>query len=212
MNFKKERYKILSEKVLKALESKNYEAYFCETVNEAKEKILSLIPKGDTVSWGGSFSMQEAGVIDAVRAGDFKVLDRDMAKTPEEKQELMRKALTCDTYLASVNAIAEDGTMINIDGNGNRIAAIAYGPKSVILLVGMNKLAKTREDAITRARNVAAPTNTIRFGLSNLPCHKTGSCGNCNMPECICSQIVEMRRNKIDGRIKVVLVNEDLGF
>lgn len=206
------RYKIASEKVLEALESKNYEAYFCETKEEAKEKVLSLIPEGNSVAWGGSFSLEEAGVIDAVKKGDFKVIDRDMAKTPQERQEMMKKTLTCDTYLASVNAMAEDGTMINIDGNGNRIAAIAYGPNSVILLVGMNKLCKTREDAITRARTVAAPTNSIRLGMENLPCVKTGVCCNCNSPDCICSQIVEMRRNRVKGRIKVVLVGECLGF
>lgn len=212
MKFKYEHYKILSEKVIASLKSKNYDAYFCETIDEAKEKVLSLIPENDTVSWGGSFSVQEAGIIDCLRNGNFKLIDRDSANSPEEKMQKMREALTCDTFLASVNAIALDGTMVNIDGNGNRVAAISFGPKSVILLVGMNKLCKTREEAINRARNVAAPINGIRLGLSKLPCFKTGVCCDCNMDDCMCSYIVEMRRNRIPGRIKVVLVGEDLGF
>lgn len=210
--FIRERYRILAEKLLNSLKKRNYEAFFCETTEEAKKKVLSLIPDKSSVAWGGSFSLQETGIIDAIRQGSFKVLDRDLAQTPEEKQRLMKEALTCDTYLSSVNAIAEDGTMFNIDGNGNRIAAIAYGPESVILLVGINKLAKTREDALIRARNIAAPTNALRFGLSSLPCTGSGSCCNCNSDECICSQIVEMRRSRVPGRIKVVLVGEDLGF
>lgn len=210
--FIRQRYKILAEKLLNALKKRNYEAYFCETKEEAKAKVLSLIPEKSSVAWGGSFSLLETGIIEAIRKGNFKALDRDIAQKPEEKQQLMKEALTCDTYLSSVNAIAEDGTMFNIDGNGNRIAAIAYGPESVILLVGMNKLVKTREDALIRARNIAAPTNALRLGISSLPCTSVGSCCNCNSEECICSQIVEMRRNRVDGRIKIVLVGEDIGF
>lgn len=207
----KERYKNMAPKILDALKRRNFEGYFCENVEAANECILSLIPKGSTVSWGGSMTFDEMGVKEQIKAGDYNVIDRDTAKTQEERFDMMRQALLSDVYLASVNAMSEDGEMVNIDATGNRIAAIAFGPKTVILVVGMNKICRDLESARKRARTYAAPNNSLRLGLK-LPCTQTGCCNDCSSGDSVCSQIVEMRRNRIPGRIKVVLVGENLGL
>lgn len=207
-----QRYKNMSEALLNALTRRGYEAYFCENSQSAKEKVLSLIPENVTVSWGGTLTLEDMGVLDAVRKGNYNVIDRDMATTPEERTKMIKASLTADVFLSSVNAISEDGVMVNIDGLGNRISAIAYGAESVILVIGMNKVCRNAEDAKLRARTYAAPNNGLRLGLNNLPCVKTGLCADCLAPECMCSQIVEMRTCRIPNRIKVVLVGEDLGL
>lgn len=200
----------LGEQVVKALKSRNFDAYYCATKEEATKQILSLIPAEDVVSWGGSKTMEMLGIISSVKNTN-KVIDRDTAKTPEEKIEIMRKALLCDTYLCSVNGMSEDGVLINIDGNGNRVAATIYGPKSVIMSVGMNKIVKTEADALSRARNIASPINAQRFEIDT-PCQKTGECANCKSTQSICNVIVTTRLCKPAGRIKIVLVGENLGF
>lgn len=207
----RERYKVMAPFVMEALKKRGYEPYFCETANQASELVLSLLPENGTVSWGGSVTLEEMELAQKVKAAEFPVIDRDQAKTKEERAAMMRQALVCDTYLSSVNAISEDGVMFNIDGTGNRIAAIAFGAKQVILVVGMNKMCPDAKAARERARTYAAPNNGVRLAL-NLPCVKTGSCHDCNSEECICSQIVEMRRNRIPGRMKVILVGEALGL
>ena len=138
------------------------------------------------------------------------MINRDAAETPEERTELMRKALTCDVFLMSANAVSEDGQMVNIDGNGNRVAALCFGPKEVIVVAGMNKVAGNIEEAYARARKFAAPVNAQRFNLGT-PCNRTGMCADCLSPDSICSQLVVTRRTS-GGRIKVILVGEDLGF
>ena len=175
MDVRKMRNEALGKRVVKALESRNMEAYYVETKEEAVKKALELIPEGSTVNMGGSASVREVGLIDAVCSGNYTFYDRDQAQTPEEKNEIALKAFTCDWFLGSVNAMSEDGVFVNIDGNANRVAAYAFGPKNVLLIVGMNKVVKTEEDAMHRARNEAAPINTQRFGI-NTPCVKKGSC------------------------------------
>lgn len=196
--------------VVKALEARHFEAYYCATKEEAREKILSLIPKSDTVSWGGSATMEALGIIDSVRKSN-NVIDRDTAKNPEEKVDLMRKSLLCDTYLCGTNAMSEDGILVNVDGNGNRVAAMTYGPKNVIVAVGVNKIVKTEADAISRARNIAAPINAQRFGLET-PCSKTGECGNCKLTQSICCYMVTTRLCRPAKKIKVVIIGEAMGF
>lgn len=196
--------------VVKALEARHFEAYYCATKEEAREKILSLIPKSDTVSWGGSATMEVLGIIDSVRKSN-NVIDRDTAKTPEEKADLMCKSLLCDTYLCGTNAMSEDGILVNVDGNGNRVAAMTYGPKNVIVAVGVNKIVKTEADAISRARNIAAPINAQRFGLET-PCNKTGECGNCKLTQSICCYMVTTRLCRPAKKIKVVIIGEAMGF
>ena len=197
--------------LVKNLKNRHFDAYYCETKEEALELALSLIPQGDTVGWGGTVTCQQIGLLDAVRNGNFRAIDRDACTTMEEREEAMRKALLADTFLTSANAISLDGQMVNIDGNGNRVAAIVYGPKQVIVVVGMNKVEDNLDAAITRARTVAAPMNQQRFGLPN-PCGATGSCGDCKTETCICNHILITRHCRPVEKIKFILVGEDLGL
>ena len=197
--------------LVKNLKNRHFDAYYCETKEEALEMALSLIPQGDAVGWGGTVTCQQIGLLDAVRNGNFRAIDRDACATMEEREEAMRKALLADTFLTSANAISLDGQMVNIDGNGNRVAAIVYGPKQVIVVAGMNKVEDSLDAAINRARTVAAPMNQQRFGLPN-PCGATGSCGDCKTETCICNHILITRHCRPVGKIKFILVGEDLGL
>lgn len=203
-------YDKLGPTVVAALKKHHFDAYYCPTGAEALDQVLSLIPSGDVVAWGGSETLNELGILDAVKKS-HPVIDRDSAPTPAARQELMRQALLSDTFLMSSNAISEDGQLYNIDGNGNRTAALIFGPKSVIVVAGMNKLAKTAADAEARARCIAAPMNAQRFHIST-PCTATGVCHDCVSPDCICSAMVRTRISKPAGKIKVVLVGENLGM
>lgn len=207
----KKRYALAAEPVKKALTARGYDAYFCADRDEARELALSLIEKGSSVSWGGSMTLADCGITEALKCGDYVLYDRDSARTPDERTEITKKAFFADWYLSSVNALCEDGTMINIDGMCNRISAIAFGPKRVILVVGMNKLCPDVDSALARARSFAAPANAARLS-TDTPCAKDGVCHNCLSPACICSQIVEMRRSREKGRISVILVGESLGL
>lgn len=211
MNVREMRNEVLGKRVVKALESRNMEAYYVKTKEEALTKALELIPEGSTVSWGGCMSAQEIGLFDTLHNGNYTVLDREEKQTQEEKQEIARQALSCDVFIGSANALSEDGVMVNIDGNANRVAAYAFGPKNVLLIVGMNKVVKTEEDAMSRARNEAAPINAQRFGIDT-PCVKNGSCFDCKSPQCICCQILVTRFSRQPKRMKVILVDENLGF
>lgn len=211
MTVREMRNEVLGAHVVKALESRNMEAYYVKTKEEALTKALELIPEGSSVSWGGCMSAEEIGLVDAVRTGNYEALDRDATETVQERQEVMHQALNCDFFLGGANALSEDGVLINIDGNANRVAAYSYGPKNVLLIVGMNKVVKTEADAMSRAKNEAAPVNAQRFGIST-PCVKNGTCFDCKSPECICCQILITRFSKVPKRIKVILVDENLGF
>ena len=197
--------------LIKNLQARHFEACYCATKEEALEAALSLIPKGASVGWGGAFSAQQIGLLDAVNAGEYCAIDRDKAATPEERDAAQRKCLSADYFITGANAISMDGQMVNIDGNGNRVAAIVYGPKYVIVVAGMNKVVATLEDAVTRARTVAAPMNKQRFALQT-PCEVTGACADCKSDGCICNQLLITRNCKPTGRIKFVLVGEELGF
>lgn len=208
----KMRYDKLGPKVVKALERRRFEAYYASTAQEGLEILWSLIPKDHVVSWGGSETIAKLGVQKELKARGYQVIDRDEAKDMEERIERMRQALLCDTFLMSSNAISEDGELFNIDGNGNRVAALAYGPKSVIVFAGMNKVAKTHADAVTRARTIAAPTRVLSFAGVQTPCAIEGTCGDCTGPDCVCAQLVTTRVCRPFKRIKVILIGEDLGF
>ena len=159
---KEKRYDKLGVQVVEALKKRHFDAYYCQTAEEAVAQVLDLIPEGDVVAWGGSMTMKETGILDAVK-GRYEVIDRDTAADRDESIAMMRRALTSDTFLMSSNAITEDGQLLNIDGTGNRCAALVFGPKSVIVVAGMNKVVKTISDAESRARNIAAPMNAQRF-------------------------------------------------
>ena len=197
--------------VVKNLQRRGFDAYYCADKEAALAKALELIPETDVVAWGGSVTLAEVGLLDAVKKRN-PVIDRDTAKNAEEKTELMRKALLCDTFIMSSNAITSDGQLINIDGNGNRVAALIFGPKQVVVIAGMNKIAGSFEAAMDRARNIAAHINAQRFAGLATPCAKTGLCADCQSPDSICAQFVVTRRCRTKGRIKVILVGESLGF
>ena len=211
--FLKEAEKLRAKTIIKGLEKRNMEGVFCETKKDALSKALSYIEEGSSVTWGGSMSIEEIGLMDAVKNGNYKVIDRSVAKNYEEQREIFSKAVLADYYLMSSNAITLDGELINIDGTGNRVACLTYGPKNVIMIVGMNKVVNDVEDGIKRVRNFASPPNTLRLGLKT-PCSMTGRCGDCYGDTCICSQIVVTRRQSaaMRGRIEVILVGESLGY
>jgi len=206
-----QRYSKLGPKVVKALKARSFDAYYFDDEAEAVEKLLSLIPKDHIVSWGGSKTLVDLGIQERLVKDGYSVLDRDKASSPEERGEIMRRALSCGTFLSGTNAVSEDGQLINIDGNGNRVAAMIYGPKQVIVVAGMNKVAKTYEDALVRARTVAAPLNAQRFPNLKTPCNENGTCADCQSADTICSFIVTTRFSK-GGRIKVILIGKDLGL
>jgi hypothetical protein len=201
----------LGPKVVKALQNRRFDAWYLEEPEEAVEKVFSLIPQGNVIGWGGSFTVETLGLTILAREKGYPVLDRD-AVSQEDRVETMRKVLTCDTFLGSSNAISEDGQLVNIDGFGNRVAAMIFGPKQVILVAGMNKITKTLEDAYTRARTIAAPLNAQRFPQKKNPCLENGSCANCTSPDSICTFIITTRLCNPPGRIKVLLIGKDLGL
>ena len=205
------RYDKAGPHVAAAQSRRNMEAVYCPTAIEGAQKVLELIAPEDVVSWGGTMTADEMNLKELLRRRGQPVIDRDTAATPAERQELMRKALTCDTFLMSSNAISEDGQLVNIDGNGNRVAALCFGPRRVIVVAGMNKVVGTLDDAIARARHIAAPANLQRFDVKT-PCSTTGCCADCVSPQCSCAQIVVTRFSMNPNRIKVVLVGENLGL
>ncbi len=205
------RYAKLGPKVAKALKDRHFEAWYFNEPAAALEMIVSIIPKEHSVAWGGSMTLGELGVQKRLAAEGFNLQDRDKAATPEERAAMMRGALLCGTYLTGVNALSEDGQLVNVDAYGNRVAALLFGPEQVIVVAGMNKVVKTPADALARARNYASPLNVQRFDLKT-PCMTTGACEDCKSADSICSLIVTMRNCRPAGRIKVVLIGDELGF
>lgn len=212
MSHVKSARKLQAETIIKNLEKRNMTAFYCEDTEACRQKVLELVPADSVISWGGSMSIHECGVPQALKdRGDCKVLDRSKYITPEQQQEFAVKTFQSDYYLMSTNAITLDGELVNIDGNGNRVASLIYGPKHVIVITGMNKVVPDVMQGFDRVRNVASPPNTIRLS-KNTPCSQTGKCGDCMSPDCICNQIVVTRRSREKERIIVILVNENLGF
>ena len=205
---KYKRNELLAEKVIAGLESRNMTGYYAADKEAALKKALEIITEGSSVTMGGCQSAREIGLVDALKEGNYNFIDRD---NYEDKREAMLLAYDADYFLSSANAMTEDGIIINIDGNSNRVSAIAQGPKKVVFIVGMNKVCKDVDAAMKRARNIAAPVNAQRFGLST-PCAKTGSCMDCKSPDTICCQFLMTRFSKHADRIHVILVNEELGY
>ncbi len=202
------RNELLAQKVIKGLESRNMTGYYAANKEEALKKALELIPEGSSVTMGGAMSAHEIGLVEALKTGNYNFIDRD---NYEDKRAAMLAAYDADVFLSSANAMTDDGILVNIDGNSNRVSAIAQGPKKVVFIVGMNKVCDDIDGAMKRARNVAAPTNAQRFGL-NTPCAKLGTCMNCKSPDTICCQFLITRYSRHEGRIHVILVNDNLGF
>lgn len=203
-------YKNTADSVIKEFAKRGIEAYYCEDSAKAVEQVLSMMEENTVIASGGSATLNETGILDAVKNGSYTYIDRMVAKTPEEAREIYAKTVMADYYLMSSNAVTLDGQLVNIDGNGNRVACLITGPKQVIVVAGMNKLVTNVEEGINRVHNVAAPPNGVRLGLET-PCAKIGKCAECFSKQSMCSQVVITRMCKND-RIKVVLVGEELGF
>ena len=202
------RNELLAQKVIKGLNSRNMSGYYAESKEAALKQALELIPEGSSVTMGGAMSAHEIGLVAALKQAPYNFIDRD-AYT--DKRAAMLAAYDADVFLSSANAMTDDGILVNIDGNSNRVSAIAQGPKKVVFLVGMNKVCSDLDSAMKRARNVAAPINAQRFGLET-PCAKTGKCMDCKSPDTICCQFLITRFSRHEGRIHVILVNDNLGF
>lgn len=201
----------LANTIIKNMAKKNMEGYYCATSAEAVEKALSLMPEGASVTWGGSMTLTECGLMNALKTANYELIDRDTAKTPEDSRLMYAKQVMADYYLMSSNAITIDGELVNIDGRANRVSCLCWGPQNVIIIAGMNKVCSDVESAVQRVRNFAAPPNCVRLNR-NTPCTQTGKCGDCYSPDCICSQVLITRRSSTPNRIKVILVGEELGY
>ena len=204
-------YENLAASMIKKMKKRGFEAYYCPDSKSAVEKALSIIKEGSTVTWGGSMTIAESGLVQALDPAKYQIIDRDKYTTPEAKKECYRMAFSANYFLMSTNALTADGELVNVDGNGNRVAALAYGPDNVILMVGMNKVEPDLQAAIQRVHAKAAPPNALRLGLKT-PCALTGSCADCLSPDCICAHTIITRYNRIKGRIKVILIGENLGY
>lgn len=201
----------LADTIIQKFTQRGIEGYYVDDSNEALTKALRFLTPDCTVSWGGSETLNEIGLIPALKTSDCIVLDRFSGKTPEETQEIFSKIAICDYYFMSTNALTLDGQLVNVDGNGNRLASLLHGPKNVIIIAGMNKVCTDVESAIGRVRNFAAPPNATRLNRKT-PCAETGKCSDCLSPDCICAQTVITRRSQVPNRIKVILVGESLGY
>lgn len=211
MDAKKQYYATLAESIIKKFNTRGIEGYYCDNKEEALEKALSLMEKGSSITWGGSETMKKIGIFDAIRNGDYVLYDRNTAKTPEEQRAFYGKAVTADYFLMSSNAITQDGELVNIDGNGNRVACLICGPQNVIVIAGMNKVTKDVEAGIQRSHDVAAVPNAIRLD-KDTGCRNAGKCVKCLKEDCICCQVVVTRVSRVKNRIKVILVGEELGY
>lgn len=211
MTHQEQRNRRLADTIIRQLQRRHITAYYCPTSDEAVQQVSALIDDGSSVTWGGSMTIRDLGISECLkRRASLNVIDRDTASSPEERLAMYRSAFSADYYLSSANAISEDGVIVNIDGNGNRVAAITWGPAKVIFVIGLNKVAQTVEAALMRARSTAAPTNAARFDIQT-PCLTDGVCHNCHSSDCICNY-VHFLRNSPNGRHIVVLVGEGLGY
>lgn len=204
-------YENQAKSIIEKMRVRKIEGYYCADVEAAKLKLLELL--GDSpksVAYGGSMTLDENGFKDVIKAKGHELIIRENYKTPEEIKECKAKTINADVFLMSSNAITLNGELINIDGMGNRVSYMIYGPDSVIIVAGMNKIVSNVEDGIRRVRNFATPPNTVRLNCDT-PCAKTGQCMDC-LTESICSQVVITRTSKIPNRIKVILVGEELGY
>ncbi len=197
--------------LVKNLKSRHFDAYYCPTREDALKKALELIPEGASVGWGGALSAEQIGLMDALNNGPYHAIDRSKCTTAEEREQCMKDCMFADFFLTGANGLSLDGEMVNIDGTGNRVASIIYGPKNVLVIAGMNKVTDDLTSAVHRARTVASPMNKQRFP-NQTPCEVTGTCADCKSEGCICNQIVITRHCRPVGRIKFILVGEDLGL
>ncbi len=211
MTPKQKYYENAAETIIKNLKKRRMEGFYCATKEEAVKKALELMPKGASIGWGGSMTLEESGLMEAVRNAEYAIIDRDAAKTDEERKEVFAKIVNCDYFLMSTNAITLDGELVNIDGRGNRVSFLCFGPERVLVLAGMNKVVTDVDSAVKRVHDIASPANTVRLN-KNTPCAKIGRCADCLSDDCICAQTVITRLSLVPNRIQVILVGEELGY
>lgn len=212
MTAKQNAYKSLGNTMIQNFKKRNIEAFYCEDKASATSLAMELMKDGGTVGMGGAETVKEIGLIDAIKeAKHLNFIDRDIAKTSEEKKQIFFQTMQADYFLMSSNAITTEGELINIDGNGNRVACLIHGPEQVIVIAGMNKVVPDVNAGIERVGLHAAPPNAARLG-TRTPCNALGHCGDCHSEDCMCCQIVVTRHSRHKGRIKVILVGEELGF
>lgn len=211
MSPKKQYYENTAKTILTNLEKRQMKGWYCEDSAAAVKKVLELLPEGSSITWGGTMTMEECGLMDVLKQGNYALIDRLSAKTPEEKKELYARAVCADYFFMSTNAITLDGQLVNVDGAGNRVACLCSGPDNVIILAGMNKVVASVEAGHEQICNRAASINALRLNKKT-PCAITGKCADCQSPDCICSQIVVTRRSHVPGRIQVILIGEELGY
>lgn len=208
---KRKYYENIANTIIKNLSKRQMEGYYCPDKESALKKALELIPKGASIGYGGSVTVSEAGFMDALKSNDYNLIDRDAPTTLEEQRKVYGEICCSDFFLMSTNAITLDGELVNIDGRGNRLAFLCYGPQNVLILTGMNKVVTDVDAGFKRVRDIAAPPNTVRLGRKT-PCSVTGRCEDCYSPDCICSQFLVTRRSHIPNRIKIILIGEELGY
>lgn len=211
MSVKKQHYENLADSLIEKFNLRGIEGYYCNNSEEALNTATRFLTPGCSISWGGSETLKEIDLLSSLKSSDYVLYDRGTAKTEEEKDALYSKTVGADYFFMSANAITLDGELVNIDGTGNRVACLIYGPKNVIVIAGMNKVVPDVESAVARVRNSATPPNAVRLN-SKTPCAELGRCTNCLSEDCLCCEIVVTRKSKISGRIKVILVGETLGF
>lgn len=211
MSPKNQYYENVASTIISNLEKHSMKGFYCPDKESALAKVKELIPEGASIGWGGSMTLDETGIKQAVLEGNYEVYNRDIARTPEEQKKVFSQICGCDYYLMSTNAITLNGELVNVDGRGNRVAFLCFGPENVIVVAGMNKITTDVEDGLKRVRNMAAPPNCVRLS-KNTPCAKTGKCADCLSPDSICASTVITRKSMIPGRITVILVGEELGY
>lgn len=200
------------ERTLAALEKNKMHGVYVERKDQVVNKVKSFMKDGETVSVGGSMTLFETGVIDFLKSGPYNYLDRYAeGLSRDEMEEVFRKSFFADTYVTGTNALTEEGELYNVDGNGNRVAAMIYGPKSVIVVAGINKIVQNYEEAVERLRRIASPANATRLSCKT-PCTVTGVCQDCRSEGRICCSYTVFRQQRKKDRIKVILVGEELGY
>ena len=212
MDPKKQSWKTLASRMITNFKKRNIEAFYCEDASSAVDLAMSLMEDGTTASYGGSETIKEIGLLDAIRnRASIELVERTNIKTDADKKQHFLRCMTSDYFLMSSNAITIDGELVNIDGNGNRLACLIHGPEHVLIFAGMNKITADVESGIKRIRNIAAPPNAVRLNTQT-PCHINGYCKDCQTEDCMCCQVVVTRHSRHTGRIKVILIGEELGY
>ncbi len=211
MTIQQQRNALLGQKMVRALQARHYNAFYVSSHDELLALVRQLISEGSSVAWGGSMTLRDSGITTMLKQGHYDVHDRDDVTTDADKRRVYLEAFDVDWYLTSANAISEDGHIVNIDGNGNRVAAITWGPRQVLYVIGMNKVTQDLDAAIKRARSTAAPLNMQRFDY-NTPCHSDGTCHDCKSTDSICTYISIQRLSRPAGRHTVILVDDTLGY